>query len=85
MSRFTQVMKTIPVYQTPTTTFRSEIFLIMRSFTLMEGLCKTLDPNFVILDAVTPLTNYFTQDPMLVRLKIEDDVRTVFKRFLSDL
>jgi ubiquinone biosynthesis protein len=78
ISRFTEMMKTIPVYQTPDTFFRPEIFLIMRSFTLMEGLCKSLDPSFVILDAVTPLTEYFTNDPMLPRLKIEDDIRVTF-------
>jgi predicted unusual protein kinase regulating ubiquinone biosynthesis (AarF/ABC1/UbiB family) len=81
MSRFTEVMKAIPVYQTPNTVFRSEIFLIMRSFTLMEGLCKSLDPSFVILDAVTPLTEYFTKDPMLPRLKIEDDIRATLQMF----
>lgn len=79
INKFTQVMKTIPVYQSPTTVFRSEIFMIMRSFTLMEGLCKSLDPNFVILDAVTPLTEFFYSDPMLIRLKVEDDIRSFFK------
>lgn len=75
MNKFTEVMKTIPVYQTPTTTFRPEIFLIMRSFTLMEGLCKSLDPEFVILDAVSPLTETFARDPYVIRLKVEDDIR----------
>lgn len=78
MSRFTDMMRTIPVSQAPETVFRPEIFLIMRTFTLMEGLCKSLDPEFVILDAVTPLTEYFTKDPMLPRLKIEDDIRVTF-------
>jgi predicted unusual protein kinase regulating ubiquinone biosynthesis (AarF/ABC1/UbiB family) len=84
MSKFTTVMKTIPVYQTPTTFFRPEIFLIMRSFTLMEGLCKSLDPEFVILQAVEPLTTYFAKDPMVYRLKIEDDIRATLKFFSSD-
>ena len=83
MAKFTEVMKTIPVYQTPTTFFRPEIFLIMRTFTLMEGLCKSLDPDFVILHAVEPLTDYFAKDPMVYRLKIEDDIRATFK-FFSD-
>lgn len=81
IGKFTAVMKTIPVYQSPTTVFRSEIFMIMRSFTLMEGLCKSLDPGFVILDAVTPLTKYFSSDPMMIRLKIEDDIRSFFKTY----
>jgi predicted unusual protein kinase regulating ubiquinone biosynthesis (AarF/ABC1/UbiB family) len=79
MQKFTRVMQTIPVTQAPSAVFRSEIFMIMRSFTLMEGLCKALDPEFVILDSVTPLTEYFSRDPMILRLKIEDDLRTVLK------
>jgi len=76
--RFAQTLKTIPAPATgPTTVFRSEIFMIMRSFTLLEGLCKELDPDFVILEAVTPLTRRFLRDPMLPRLKVEDDLRTI--------
>lgn len=81
MGKFTAVMKTIPVYDGPTTTFRPEVFLIMRTFTLMEGLCKSLDPDFVILDAVTPLTEYFARDPYVIRLKVEDDIRNFIKGF----
>ena len=79
MARFASVMNTIPVPGTPQTVFRSEVFMIMRSFTLLEGLCKSLDPDFVILEAVAPLTEYFARDPMVFRLKVEDDLRTVLK------
>lgn len=81
MSRFTKALKTIPVSYdvTPSTSFRPEVFMIMRSFTLLEGLCKSLDPNFVILDAVQPLTDALAADPLMIRLKIEDDLRTVFR------
>ena len=79
-ARFAKTLKTIPVPSGgPATTFRSEIFLIMRSFTLLEGLCKELDADFVIIDAVTPLTGYFVNDPMMYRMKIEDDLRTLLK------
>jgi len=79
IGKFAQVMKSIPVPISSKTSFRPEIFMIMRTFTLLEGLCKTIDPNFVILDAVSPLTAAFASDPMVVRLKIEDDLRTVFR------
>ena len=79
-ARFAKTLKTIPVPSGgPATTFRPEIFLIMRSFTLLEGLCKELDADFVIIDAVTPLTGYFVNDPMMYRMKIEDDLRTLLK------
>jgi predicted unusual protein kinase regulating ubiquinone biosynthesis (AarF/ABC1/UbiB family) len=84
IAKFTEVMKTIPVYDGPTTTFRSEVFLIMRTFTLMEGLCKSLDPDFVILDAVAPLTQYFSRDPYVIRLKVEDDLRNFIKGVFSE-
>ncbi len=83
--QFTATLKTIPVPASgPSTTFCPEIFLIMRSFTLLEGLCKELDPDFVILEAVSPLTRYFVTDPMMYRLKIEDDARTLWK-YVSQL
>lgn len=63
--------------------FQRELFMVMRSFTLLEGLCKELDPDFVILDAIEPLTSYFMSDPMMYRLKIEDDLRTAFALFKS--
>lgn len=76
---FASAMKSIPVYTSPTTVFRPEIFMIMRSFTLLEGLCKDIDDEFVIVEAVTPLTAYFATDPMVYRLKAEDDIRTWLK------
>lgn len=79
IGKFARVMKTIPVPISSQTSFRPEIFMIMRTFTLLEGLCKTIDPDFVILDAVSPLTAAFASDPMVIRLKIEDDLRTVFR------
>jgi ubiquinone biosynthesis protein len=84
-AQFARVMKTVPIPQSasPNTTFRPELFVIMRSFTLMEGLCKTLDPDFVILDAVAPLAASFANDPMMARLKIEDDLRVTFKNMNS--
>lgn len=84
-ARFAETLKTIPAPATgPTTVFRPEIFFIMRSFTLLEGLCKELDPDFVILEAVAPLTAMFANDPMMYRLKVEDDIRTLL-RFTRDL
>lgn len=82
MSRFTSKMKEISSPRgAPTTVFKPEIFMIMRSFTLLEGLCKELDPNFIILDAVAPLTQYFVNDPAMLRLKIEDDIRNALYTF----
>ena len=79
VERFAEVMKTVPISASPSTAFRPELFVIMRSFTLLEGLCKQLDPNFVILDAVAPLGASFARDPMMARLKMEDDIRVVVK------
>ena len=79
ISRFAEVMKTIAAPSTPSTVFRPEIFMIFRSFTLLEGLCKSLDPDFVILDAVAPLTTAFASDPSVYRMKIEDDLRVFMK------
>ena len=83
IGKFAQVMKTIPVPISSKTSFRPEIFMIMRTFTLLEGLCKTIDPEFVILDAVSPLTAAFASDPMVIRIKIEDDLRTVLRALAS--
>jgi len=63
------------VYADATSVFRSEIFMVMRSFTLVEGLCKQLDPDFVILDAVQPFGDVLARDALMWRLKIEDDLR----------
>lgn len=82
--RFTANVRNIPSPRgAPTTVFRPEIFMIMRSFTLLEGLCKELDPDFVILDAVAPLTEYFVNDPVMLRLKIEDDIRNALYMLLA--
>jgi ubiquinone biosynthesis protein len=81
IDQFTEMMKTIPVTSTPETTFRDDVFMIMRSFTLLEGLCKQLDSNFVIIDAVMPLMERFASDPMMARLKVEDDIRHIFQLF----
>lgn len=80
IAQFAAVMKTIPVPSGGAIEFRPEVFLIFRTFTLLEGLCKELDPDFVILDAVAPLTAAFARDPDVLRLKLEDDLRAVFWR-----
>ena len=83
LDEFTRVMKTIALPAETTVTFRADLVMVIRSFTLLEGLCKELDPGFVILDAVTPLVDEFTSDPLMYRLKIEDDLRTLGKLFES--
>lgn len=77
INQFTEMMKTIPVTSAPKTTFRDDVLLIMRSFTLLEGLCKQLDSDFVIIEAVMPLMERFASDPMMARLKVEDDIRHI--------
>lgn len=76
--QFAEMMKTAPVSANPNVTFSNEVFMIIRSFTLLEGLCKALDPDFVIIDAVMPVMARMATDPYMLRLKIEDDIRHVF-------
>jgi predicted unusual protein kinase regulating ubiquinone biosynthesis (AarF/ABC1/UbiB family) len=63
--------------------FDPQLFLIFRTFTLLEGTCKTLDSQFTILDSLTPLVESFAADPMVIRLKIEDDIRVFFKNLFQ--
>ena len=80
MDQFATMMKSTPMTSS-TCSFSDHIFIIVRSFTLMEGYCKKLDPNFVILEAAMPLAKSFAQDPMFVALKIEDDLRHLDSMF----
>jgi predicted unusual protein kinase regulating ubiquinone biosynthesis (AarF/ABC1/UbiB family) len=77
MKEFARVIKTIALPAETTVSFRADVLMVFRSFTLLEGLCKELDPDFVILDAVAPLTQMFVTDPMMYRLTVEDDLRTI--------
>ena len=61
--------------------FCPELFMVMRSFTLLEGLCKSLDPDFVILDAMLPFAATMLTDPEMYAFKIEDDLRSAAKAF----
>ena len=90
IDEFSKMMRTTPL-TSPTCSFANHIFIIVRSFTLLEGYCKRLDPDFVILDAVMPLASSFANDPLFLALKIEDDLRhvdksikTFFRREYSD-
>lgn len=65
----------------PDVEFRPEVFMVFRSFTLLEGACKAIDPQFVLLDAMLPFAAQMMLDPDMYRLKIEDDVRTAAKLF----
>lgn len=86
IQEFTGNMKRIALPESPSNIhFQPELFMMLRSFTLLEGLCKDLDKDFVILRAVTPLISYFATDPMVYRLKIEDDLRTMLNFFTSEL
>jgi len=76
MDQFATMMKSTPL-TAPTCTFTDHIFIIVRSFTLMEGICKRIDPDFVIIEAAMPLARSFVNDPMFLALKIEDDLRHV--------
>ena len=78
IDEFSEMMRTTPL-TSPTCSFADHIFIIVRSFTLLEGYCKRLDPDFVILDAVMPLASSFANDPLFLALKIEDDLRHVDK------
>ena len=81
---FAAGMQRIDVPGGSTISFQPELFMILRSFTLLEGLCKELDSSFIILDAVLPLVSYFATDPLMYRLKIEDDLRTFISFFQDD-
>jgi len=81
IDQFASMMHTAPISSNPNVTFSNDVFMIIRSFTLMEGLCKSLDPKFVIIDAIMPVMLRMASDPYMLRLKIEDDMRHVFSSF----
>jgi predicted unusual protein kinase regulating ubiquinone biosynthesis (AarF/ABC1/UbiB family) len=83
IEQFTALMKTAPVSSNPNVTFSNNVFMIVRSFTLLEGLCKSVDPDFVIIDALMPVMLEMAVDPFMLRLKIEDDVRHVLLSFFG--
>lgn len=83
IEQFTALMKTAPVSSNPNVTFSNNVFMIIRSFTLLEGLCKSVDPDFVIIDALMPVMLEMAVDPFMLRLKIEDDVRHVLLSFFG--
>jgi predicted unusual protein kinase regulating ubiquinone biosynthesis (AarF/ABC1/UbiB family) len=66
----------------PAVEFQPEVFMVFRSFTLLEGLCKDLDPDFVIVDAALPYVAALLADPEVYRMKVEDDLRRV-RRLLA--
>lgn len=57
--------------------FMPEVFMLLRTFTLLEGLCKELNPRFVIIDHVLPFATYFLTDPSMYVVKLEDDLRAL--------
>jgi predicted unusual protein kinase regulating ubiquinone biosynthesis (AarF/ABC1/UbiB family) len=85
IKKFTGEVKniTVPQHNSSDLHFQPEVFMLLRSFTLLEGLCKDLDEDFVILNALLPLVGYFATDPMIYRLKLEDDVRTMLTFFFQ--
>lgn len=85
IQKFTGDIKGISVPDSSTSGihFQPELFMLLRSFTLLEGLCKELDEEFVILRAVMPLITNFATDPMVYRLKVEDDLRTLLTLLLT--
>lgn len=72
---FGEGVRGIPVPSTlPAVELQPEVFMAFRSFTLLEGLCKQIDPAFSILDAMTPYALSLLSDPEVIRFKIEDDI-----------
>lgn len=81
---FATSMRGIPVPASlPDVEFRPEVFMVFRSFTLLEGLCKAIDPEFVLLDAMLPFASELMLDPEMYRLKVEDDLRTSLRALSS--
>ena len=78
--QFAEGIKTIASPSASSIQFDPQLFLMFRTFTLLEGTCKDLDPGFTILDSLKPLLQEFVADPMVLRLKIEDDIRVFFKQ-----
>lgn len=75
-------VRAIPVPASlPDVEFRPEVFMVFRSFTLLEGLCKSIDPTFVLVDAMMPFAADLILDPEMHRFKLEDDLRTAAKLF----
>lgn len=65
----------------PDVEFCPEAFMVLRSFTLLEGLCKEIDPSFQILESIVPFAATLLTDPEMYRMKVEDDLRTAAKLF----
>lgn len=80
--QFAEGIKTITSPAASSIQFDPQLFLMFRTFTLLEGTCKDLDPTFTILDSLTPLLQEFVSDPMVMRLKIEDDIRVFLKKLM---
>lgn len=75
-------LQAIPIPSSlPDVEFCPELFMVFRSFTLLEGLCKSIDPNFVILDSMIPFVAAMATDPEMYHMKIEDDLRSAAKAF----
>lgn len=82
LKTFNEGVRAIPVPASlPDVEFRPEVFMVFRSFTLLEGLCKSIDPGFVIVDAMMPFAAQLLTDPDMYRMKIEDDLRVAAKLF----
>jgi ubiquinone biosynthesis protein len=79
IGQFAEGIKTIVSPAASSIQFDPQLFLMFRTFTLLEGTCKALDPDFTILDSLSPLLQDFISDPMVFRLKIEDDIRVFLK------
>ena len=61
--------------------FSDEVLMMLRSFALLEGLCKEMDPGFVVADRIAPVAAALLADPSLPRIKLEVDVNaTLFFR-----
>jgi predicted unusual protein kinase regulating ubiquinone biosynthesis (AarF/ABC1/UbiB family) len=79
--KFADGIKSISDLESPTIQFDQQLFMMMRTFTLLEGTCKTIDPKFTIIDAIMPLAEEMLQDPFMYRAKVEDDLRTLWNMF----
>lgn len=78
---FQESMRRIDVSTGMPVTFAPEVTMVFRSFSLLEGLCKEIDPSFVILDRLVAsnLVSFFLEDPTYYILKLEDDLRTMLE------
>lgn len=57
--------------------FRDDVVMLFRTFTLLEGLCKEIDPAFAIARNALSLAPLMLLVPDILQIKVDDDIRSL--------